>query len=183
MTTDVADVLYHAAFHSAYRSYCQIEDEPPNEADDLIYSRVNALQKTRCSSGDLKSSDAQFDMVFICNAEQNDFETLNDRLAIAKERLAKRGVIVFKGANCTNKKDPQGAWKCVARARCDENQFCCVLSDVDGGCAILQPSLSSRPYAKDFLPQYDSFEYLNANRDILLSLISWQDYRIIARFF
>lgn len=186
-----ANVLYFLAYRNAYKSFLQLEeaDEPQPSS---LYNSVNALRKDRIvfeerdNTNDIDDKNLPvYDMILIAGSGYQ-LNQLEKRINFARQHLSANGVILFDFANPQTRQDDKrcgSAWQLVARLRCAKSGFVCVLADVGQGCAVYRPALSSIAFAAKHLTQFDDFDYLVANRNLLLNLMTTDTFLTLLRYF
>lgn len=175
----IAEVAYHLAFHNAFQSFLQIQD--PLEEDDVTFEFVNCIQKEKCNFENVATLNKKYDIIHIVTTKNTKRTKLHNQIDIAEKKLNKGGAILFNYANA-NQPDDAECWQEVARLRCKENSFICVIPQVAQCCAVYRPGQRSHLYAAQHLSQYDEFEYLQSNRALLLNIISNIDFLVLTRF-
>jgi len=209
----IAEVSYFLAFRNAFASYLQLDNSklPALEQAEQtkIFNDTNCLNKTRAdfaatitttlnSQSVAGSQEAvatieeakAYDIIYIAGKNYTGTQ-LQQRIEYAEKHLTTRGAILFDYANPSSK-DKDGAsgsgsvgdaWQIVARLRCKPGAFICVLSDVAHGCAVYRPNQPSLLLATQHIKQYDEFDYLIANRALLLNLMTMEQFLLLIRFF
>lgn len=175
----IAQVAYHLAFHNAFKSFLQIVDN--GEEDESTFEQVNCIEKEKCSFEKVAESSKKYDIIQIVTTNNTKRTKINEKIQVALQKLNENGAILFDFAN-VNKADDAECWQEVARLRCKDNSFICVIPQVAHGCAVFRPGQRSHLYATQHLPQYDKFEYLQSNRTQLLNIISDDEFLTLLRF-
>ena len=200
-----ANIFYFFAYRNAFQSYLQMDSDADmnsstNEIEsNEVFENVNCIHKHRIKfeqqqqQQQQQAADTQsgacgpYDMIYIAGKGFALKELLR-RVEFAKQRLTKRGVIVFDYANPppldkAKQAEFGCAWQVLSRLRCDSTAFACVVDGVGHGCAVYRPNCRSIAFASQHLSQYDKLEYLQENRALLLNLISWETFLTLIRFF
>lgn len=183
---NIAEVFYFLALRNGFHEYLQIDNKDTTVMEKVeaekIFQNVNCLHKTKVEfEATVTDAEKLFDMIFIVGKNFTR-EALTERIRFAESRLKKGGAIVFDYGNPTMQSSGE-AWQCVARIRCNPEQFICVIADAGHGCAVYRPHMPSLPFAKQYISQYDNFEYLLANRAALLNIVTWAQFELLIKFF
>lgn len=175
----IAQVAYHLAFHNAFNSFLQIVDH--GEEDESTFDQVNCINKEKCLVEKVAELSTKYDIIQIVTTNNTKRLKLDEKIQLALQKLNNYGVILFDFAN-VNKAEDAECWQEVARLRCKDDSFICVIPQVAHGCAVFRPGLKSHLYATNHLPQYDKFEYLQSNRIQLLNIMSDEEFLTLVRF-
>lgn len=185
--SNVAKVFYFLALRNGFSSFLQIDNKDATVLEqvelDNTFEQINCVNKKRIVFDESAATEnsSLHQMIFVTGKNMKQ-QQLQQRIEFAEQRLAKNGVLIFDYANPTAKVQGE-AWQCVARLRCRENAFICVIADVAHGCAVYRPHQSSLTFAKQHIPQYDALEYVKTNRAALLNIVTWEQFDLLSRFF